>query len=1155
MGYLNVRRVLVKTLTWSLILMTAIFSTSVLSFAATSSYDSKEEAIIAGAVLNERIALEGMVLLKNTGNALPLETGLGTDATRISVFGYKSVFPDGGGSTGADASGGVVRLNSDIYTSLLDAGYAVNPTMKEIYSSWSEESSENRSDYWFMQDANYASMLASMQSSYTHYNDAAVIVLTATNLTPFTGGGWILPPVDSTQMLDPDGNIVPGLHKRQFDSGQLALVNEVTTHFDNVIVVINSSVPVEMAPLQNNPAVDAIILAGEPGSNGFNALGKLMKGDVNFSGKLVDTYMTDYTLDPTFNNWARNGVFGDATTPSGNQYTDVSGTPRNAWFVDYEEGIYLGYRYYETRGYEEFLSDGNWSWYDANVVYPFGYGLSYTSFSWIIKGTSTPAGVVTSDDTIKLNIEVTNTGTKEGKDVVELYYTAPYTDGGIEKSHVVLGDFAKTDTLAPGESQTVTLNLKVRDMASYDYNDKNSNLFSGYELEAGTYQVKLMSDSHTVVDQVNYTVALGEQITHSTVTGNVIQNQFSEVNTYVDTWLTDLLTRESNGLSNPTSRPTSAEQILTDAEFAKWTAIVDAAYDAGQPWEVAAVDAPNAPADPATRPAVAEIMLSELKGKSYDDPMWEDLIDQLSLVEMTTLINSAGFNTAAIEYIGKPRTFDTDGPKGWSGTGIGGDKAPLFATEVVIASTWNKELAFEMGQMIGEQGLWGNSDVQVGVKTYSGWYAPAMNTHRSIFDSRYTEYYSEDGYLAGIMAANASLGAKSKGAYVYIKHFALHEDGGTDRGIFGGDATSLSSGLSVWANEQSIREIYLKPFQIAVEQGDASAVMSSFSRIGYTWAGGDYGLLTEILRNEWGFKGFVVTDIAIYGFVNADQMIRAGGDAVLSAMPLAPAVVSTSTEKLTATQLTAIRRAVKSVLYTTVHSNAMDVPIGAKVNYESKNLNLGVLQSEYSVNVADASLNTQYAYSTLSYALTAGELPEGLSFDAVTGDITGTPTRIGTYTFIITASAEGYTPQSVEYVVTVDDNVTLDQRLEELRTEILAQVTAQLGDESDATIAEINAAIDSAIAEISDLNTDLTATIDAAVADAIAEIISTRDDLIDDNEVINDAIIDLNDRVDTVDANIASVNTLVVVSVVVASISTLMSASIVVLFVLKFRKK
>ncbi|MDR1093524.1 MAG: glycoside hydrolase family 3 C-terminal domain-containing protein [Clostridiales bacterium] len=1032
------------------------------SAAFVSEYGSKAEATAAGSALNERIAQEGMVLLKNEGNLLPLTTRKGTNSTKISVFGVKSVAPNGGGSAGEDLSAGTTRVSSDIYSSLKDANFIVNPVVEAQYRDWTSKM-ETVSQYPDFPEAGmvtrpkfdsdlkimsaFEAEKAALRESYAAYGDAAVVVLSATGAGTAFNGRTVTDKTaylsynESSQKLDDPSEV---LHAYSLDRAQFALLDEACGQFENVIVVVNTSKPIELGFLKDSTYsnIKAAILAGEPGENGFNALGQILCGQVNPSGRLVDTYANGFQNNPSWQNFGaytkKDGV--DEYLAAGNYLTQEGATRAEAGYVDYEEGVYVGYRYYETRGFTE--SDGG-VWYGNNVVYPFGYGLSYTDFDWNIVKTSpeanenSPYTAITKDIAISVQVEVTNTGSRIGKDVVELYYTAPYTAGGIEKAHVVLGDFAKTKLLAPGESEILTLRLDASDMASYDWNDANSNSHKGYELEGGDYEIKLMRNAHDAEDSVIYTVASTVNITEAKATGNTVENRFDDVNTVVTNSSRTVLSRNNWTGTWPTT-PTETERKIGDDEFAAWnvtgsgSAYLPAAYDTGKPWAEAV--APTF-ADAGTRPAEAAVMLADLAGKNFDDPLWEDLLDELTLEEAIELVNYGGYETRGVPYIGKPSTFDTDGPQGWTGTGVGGSSLTRFATAPVVASTWNTELAYELGKMIGEQGLWGNSDLGLGVKSYNGWYSPAMNTHRSPMDGRYTEYYSEDGVLAGLVAANTSLGARSKGAYVYMKHFALHEDGGTLRGaMFNTTDVGKTSGMSVWCDEQAMREVYFKPFQIMVEKGACIAAMSSFSRIGSTWAGGSYALLTQVLRDEWGFNGMVVTDIAIYTFCNPQQMVRAGGDFVLSAAGLGLVLPGVSllndAQSNTPTQLAAIRKAAKNILYVTVNSNAMQIPNGAAVRYTQKALPNGEVGAAYGNTVAATGFsgaaaqgfywNTSYTgYSPLSFAVTAGALPEGLTLNASTGAIDGTPTAKGSYTFTVTVSASGYAPASAAFTVNV----------------------------------------------------------------------------------------------------------------------------------------
>jgi beta-glucosidase len=1024
----------------------------------SSDYNSKAEAYEAGLKVNEKICQEGMVLVKNENNVLPLVTKVGTQAKRVSVFGYNSIAPLGGASTEGDSSAGTVKLTSDIYSSLKDAGYVTNPTLKAAYTAWKAD--KKTSDFALVTD--FEAKKADFEATYNSYGDAAIVV--------FTKGS------------DP-----ANAHKLMLDQAQYDLLDYVGSKFDKVIVLINNSQPIELAKLQADANADSILIVGQPGDNGFNAVGQILSGEINPSGRLPDTYATDFKKAPSYNNYSDN--FGNGTadlTGATGQYLKyiVDGTESATYLTDYEEGIYVGYRYYETRGYEETKKSASSTWYQDNVVYPFGYGLSYTDFSWEISPVKAE-GTVTSTDKLKFNVKVTNEGDVAGKDVVEMYYTSPYTDGGIEKAYEVLGDFAKTDMLEPGKSQTVELSIDVKDMASYDYKTEKT-----YVLDSGEYDIHFNHSAHDTEKTLKYSVAAKTLINKSS-TGYTITNQFDDVNKVVDQYQ-NVLSRHD--LSQETTAPTDAERTLTAEQYKAWTATVDATYDTGKPWT--ATTAP-AHADAATRPATAAVKLNDLIGKSYDDTLWDTLLDEMTLDEEATLINNGGFHSVSVDYIGKPYAHDTDGPKGWTGTGTSGSKFNAFAAEPVIAATWNKELAYEMGKIVGDQGIWGSSDrtdIADGGKIYgySGWYAPAMNTHRSPFDGRYTEYYSEDGVLAGQMAANASLGVKSKGGYVFIKHFALHDDGGGVSGYYDaakqtyvingyrGSSGDAASGLSTWCNEQAMREIYFKPFQIAVEKGGAMAAMSAFNRLGTTWCGGSYALLTNILRNEWGFKGEVVTDIAIYGFLNVDQMIRAGNDFLLNAGSAIKVCANDYTKAYPATQVAAMRQATKNILYTCANSNAMQIPQNAAVIYGDATVTEGKVGTAYTADLATASLNTMHAYSEIKYAVTGGALPDGLVLSDA-GQLTGTPTADGTFVFAVTASADGYASTEKAFVITIapttvptDPVDTLSNQVSSVETEVSGVKTDVSNLASD--VSGVKTDVSGVKTDVSDVKTDVAAT-------------------------------------------------------------------------------
>ena len=961
-----------------------------------SSYGSKAEAREAGLELNYQIAAEGAVLLKNENNALPLkivETSTPSDkpntdpvitrsGNKISVFGYGSIAPNGGGSVNdAEASAGTVTFDSTFYTSFEDAKFEVNPKLKGMYEGYLADKTVNGdADI----DIGHYS-LPSIESSYENYNDAAVIILG-----------------NSSKKSGESG------HELQYGEAQKALVDYVTQKFDKVVVLINKSVPMEIDWLKKNDKIDAILLLGEAGTNGLDVTGHLLNGDINPSGRLVDTYVVDQTKVPSYVNYNKQGI---ANMMSGNdtyKSYKLGSNETNTYFVEYEEGIYVGYRYWETRGYEE---NDNWAWYNNNVTYTFGTGLSYTTFDWEIQNSSTPAGAITADKTIKFDVKVTNTGDVAGKDVVELFYTAPYIEGEIEKSYVELGGFAKTKLLEPNESQVVTIELKVEDMASYDYNDANTNDNCGYELDKGTYSVKLMRNAHDEVAKRDYTIA------ETTNVKSESKNIFEDSNKYVDEHFTKKLSRADFASTMPDAVTEAERSKLSAADYEKFKPVVVDDENDVMPTQ----------ADAATRPEKAEIMLADLAGKSYDDPMWEQLLNQLTIEEMVDLYQNGGFHSIELDYIGKPYSMDTDGPLGWTGTGVTGASYNRFASEPVIASTWNVELAEKMGEIIGEQGLWGSSDRTdgAGISAYTGWYAPGMNLHRSAFDARYTEYYSEDGLLMGKVVAGVSRGLNSKGGYLFIKHFALHNDGGgvmVYRGQMGSAEAGKTAGMAVWASEQTMRQIYFKAYELAVKEGNARAAMSACNRIGYTWAGANKALLTDLLRTEWGFKGFVVTDIAIYaGMMDGDAMVRAGGDLVLSA-GMGVCNLTDATLK-SATGIKALRNATKNILWTVLHSNAMGAPAGAKVLLDCNEefTRTATVGTSYNATVGGeelARLNTLYAYDGIKYSATG--LPSGLTIDENSGVISGTPTAAGVFDITVTASADGYASATQTYTLFVN---------------------------------------------------------------------------------------------------------------------------------------
>ena len=976
----------------------------------TSDYASKAEALQAGLDLNERISEEGMILLKNNNGALPLKKG-----AKVTMLGYAGYYPNAGASmNGGDASAGAAIAQANVVSSLNDSGFALNPAIAETYAS--VIAATGAASDWDMAAA-YAAVYPYWAGTFTEYGDAVLVALRA-------------------------GNDPAATHALQFDKVQLAMIDYAAEHFETVIVLLNNVSVMEMKALQDNEKIDAILSIGEGGDNGFAAVGRILCGDVTPSGRTVDTWAADLTKNPSYANF-NVMTASDAHSTDGagvkTGYTQfvVDGKAVNTWEVGYEEGIYVGYRYYETRGYEEDKA-GNEGWYAENVVYPFGYGLSYTSFAWEVTTATDPDATITKDDTLVFDIKVTNTGDKPGKDVVQLYYTAPYgkeetgNDTVIEKAYVVMGDFIKTKLLQPGESDTVHLSIAVKDMASYDnVTDKT------YVLDAGKYAIKIARNAHFEYDgnnvEIFYNVA-EKALCNESVGGAEVTNHLDDVTEGFANEGYKLLSRADFAGTMPDAYTETKE--ITAEEYATYAyddAAFNAYYDAAAIGEVKVADAADRTA------ATYSFTLADLIGAPADDPRYDELVDQLTIDEMIELVNFGGFNSRGVPYIGKPYSRDTDGPKGWTGNYTDtNDRFNYFSSEPMIASTFNKDLLYEMGKIVGDQGLWGNSTVSSGmVYSYTGWYGPGMNIHRSPFDSRATEYYSEDPLLTGIMAANVSKGALTKGCYVTLKHFAFHNDGGgamTYR-MGGIGSGSANDGLAAWMTEQTAREIYLKGYQIAVEEGDARFAMGSFTRIGKTWCGGSYAINQQITRDEWGFKGSVVTDITLYWACNAYQLIKAGSDMMLDAFVyglnfgvfLDADTINGMEPDAKNITLYCLKNTAKHILYMVANSNAMQIPAGAKVRYSKtveiddeevdiKLTNAKAGEAYTSVALDNAKLNTYYAYSPITY--TAEGLPEGLALEG--GVITGTPAAAGEYVVTITAQADGYAPASIELPLVVE---------------------------------------------------------------------------------------------------------------------------------------
>ena len=871
-----------------------IYNTDVVSMYPAEA-SSKEEALNNAQALNLKAAEEGFVLLKNENSALPLEKG-----AKISVFGKNSVNLSYGGS----GSGGFDTSNNvDLYASLEDAGFDTNSALKSFYESSQSGSgrSANSSDL----DSGSNQRIAvgetpqskytdAVKNSYESYADAALVVITRIG-----GEGFDLPRYQGTT----EGAASADSHYLELDQNERDMLSAVcNAGFKHVIVVFNVPSSFE-ATFLTDPEyadfadkIDAAIWIGFTGSNGITALGEVLNGDVNPSGRLVDTWAADFTKNPAFEN------FGTGSTDTSTDQYDMG----MYYSVDYEEGIYVGYRYYETRG----LTDGE-QWYQENVVYPFGYGLSYTTFEWEVGEASDD--VVEMDNVITIPVTVKNTGSAAGKEVVQLYASAPYTDGGIEKAHKVLVGYAKTQLLEPGESETVEVSFDPYNVASYDYRDANGNGFCGYELEHGEYTLYVSHNAHEEEAAIVLTLDEDILIEADPDTGSEVVNRYTDQEDTLDSdWQLDtVLSRADWEGTWPT--PQNDETHTTTTELA--AEIKDTEHnnptdfdEEDSPWFGEDVIStlrdllPDEPAEDYT--AIVD----------YDDERWEEILDACSEEDLLNLINNGAYHTLAVENIELPATIHGDGPAGFTcfmnSEQVNG--TCQYVSEPVMAATWNAELMEELGEVMGEEGILGDKSTG---QPYSSIYAPGVNIHRSPFGGRCSEYFSEDPYLSGVMAAAEIRGLQSKGVVPMVKHFAANEQE-THRSI-GGDLS--------WLTEQSLRELYLKSFEIAIKDGESRGIMSSFNRIGTRWTGGDYRLLTEILREEWGFKGTVICDFnTIPQYMVPRQMFYAGGD-----LDLATLTTSMWTDADTSENGDAIvlRNAAKNVLYSLVNSNAMNAEV------------------------------------------------------------------------------------------------------------------------------------------------------------------------------------------------------------------------------------
>lgn len=835
---------------------------TLLNNATITKYTLSDATVSKANELAKDVQSEAVTLLKNDDSNLPLS------GKKVNVFGWGSTNPVYGGT----GSGSMSKQYKTV--SLLDgmkqAGLKTNTELSKLYTDYRKDRPEVGmfAQDWTLPEVPAKQYSDKLVSDAKDFSDEAVVVLTRVG-----GEGADLPTDMKAKGITYKNNskdyddFQKGESFLQLSKTERDMIDLVTSNFKKVTLVYNGANTFQFDFLNDYPQIQSVVWCPPAGQTGFSALGEVLAGETNPSGKTSDTFLKDLTKSVSYNNFGKfeyTNMADKAAKYKGFTGDDVTAIPG---FVNYSEGIYVGYKFYETASDEGLIN------YDDTVAFPFGYGLSYTSFDQKLDSVKYKGGKVT------VTATVTNTGDKAGKDVVEVYYNPPYTDGGIEKASKNLAGFEKTKELQPGESQKVTVKFDDDDMASYDYKGAKA-----YVLEKGDYDISIQSDSHHVIDHKAITVK--DTVTYdsdsNTHNGDktVATNQFDDVAGDVT-----YLSRADHfaNYKEATAAPTNFKM----SDKAKETFYNNSNYDPKKFDK----DSDKMP----TTGAKNGLKLSDMYGKDYDDADWDKLLDQLTFDDMDNLIANGGYGTQAVKSVGKIQLTDADGPASLNNnfTGVG---SIGFPASTAFACTWNKDLAKQFGEMIGDMA----HDMHV-----AGWYAPAMNIHRNAFSGRTFEYFSEDSLLSGVMASSEISGAKSKGVYSFMKHFALNDQ-----------ETKRTEMLCTWTNEQAMREIYLKPFEMSVKEGGAQAVMSSFNYIGNTYAGADSALLQTVLRGEWGFKGFVLTDyFGGYGYQNADQEVRAGNDSMLATTKITNHITDKS-----ATSVKAIRQAAHNILYTAANS-------------------------------------------------------------------------------------------------------------------------------------------------------------------------------------------------------------------------------------------
>ena len=858
-------RKLIHSESWLVFMVATVVAVAMMLFGplssllnlATNRHVLQESTISAANDLAAEVQQEAITLLKNDDDNLPLKD------TKVNVFGWGSTNPVYGGTGSGSMSDAYPTVS--ILDGMRNAGLETNEDLSKLYTDYRTDRpvvAINDQD-WTLPEVPADQYSDDLLSEAKDFSDQAVIVITRVG-----GEGSDLPTDMKGENIVYDENspdyqdFEAGEHFLQLSQTERNMIDMVTSNFDDVTLVYNGANAFQFDFLDDYPQIASVLWCPPAGQTGFNALGGVLAGNTNPSGRTSDTFVTDLTQTPTWNN------FGNFRYDNVDEFTVSNyGYPSTPTFVNYVEGIYVGYKFYETAA-DEGLID-----YDAMVEFPFGYGLSYTTFDQQM------GDVTYQDGTVSFDVTVTNTGDVAGKDVVEVYYNPPYVNGGIEKASANLVAFDKTEELQPGDSETVSISFDDDDMASYDHENAKA-----WVLEAGDYRISINSDSHNEI--ASATVNVPETITYdsddNTHNGDAVvaTNQFDNAAGDVE-----YLSRADHFANYDEATAAPASMSMSDEIKAEF--LNNGNYDPAD------FDDPND--EMPTTGADNGVSLYQLRGKDYDDPMWDQLLDQLSVDDMDNLSANAGFGTQAADSVGKIALTDLDGPASLNNTftGVG---SIGFPCSTAFACTWNVDLASAFGDMIGRMA----HDMDA-----SGWYAPAMNIHRSAFGGRDFEYFSEDPLLSGAMASSEIAAAREQGVYAFMKHFVLNDQ-----------ETNRNNMVCTWSNEQAIREIYMKPFEMSVKDGDTGAVMSSFNYIGPVYAGASSNLLNNVLRDEWGFRGMVLTDwYGDFGYQNGDQLVRAGNDAMLATFESSNHVTVRS-----ASGVQALRTAAHNILYTAVNS-------------------------------------------------------------------------------------------------------------------------------------------------------------------------------------------------------------------------------------------